>query len=124
MNTHPFRPFFLPVLLASLGLTMTDRVTAQTLTILHVFTASPNTNSSGSVTNSDGANPDGALVLSGNALYGTASQGGSGGNGTVFKVNTDGTSFTNLHIFTLGSGSYPSITNSDGAIHSVINNAA
>src|SRR5690348_6254200 len=55
------------------------------------------------------------LILSGNSLYGTAMEGGMGpfssGNGTVFKVNTDGTGFTNLHIFTaLVSG-----TNGDGA---------
>jgi uncharacterized repeat protein (TIGR03803 family) len=30
------------------------------------------------------------------ALYGTASQGGSGGNGTVFKLNTNGSGFTVL----------------------------
>jgi uncharacterized repeat protein (TIGR03803 family) len=52
---------------------------------------------------SDGANPYGALVLSGNTLYGTASQGGSHGNGTVFAVNTDGAGFTNLYNFTGGS---------------------
>ena len=38
-----------------------------------------------SYTNYDGAYPEGALVLSGNTLYGTAEQGGStNGNGTVF----------------------------------------
>jgi uncharacterized repeat protein (TIGR03803 family) len=52
---------------------------------------------------SDGANPFGALVLSGNTLYGTASQGGSQGNGTVFAINTDSTGFTNLYNFTGGS---------------------
>ena len=64
---------------------------------------------------SDGANPLAGLILSGNTLYGTAQLGGSSGNGTVFAVNTNGTGFTNLHSFTLGSGSYPNITNSDGA---------
>jgi len=49
--------------------------------------------------NSDGANPSGRLVLSGNTLYGTAAQGGSFGNGTVFKVQTDGTGFTTLYNF-------------------------
>ena len=51
-------------------------------------------------TNSDGANPHAGLILSGNTLYGTANQGGSSGNGTVFAVNTNGTGFTNLHSFT------------------------
>ncbi len=35
-------------------------------------------------------------------LYGTASSGGSSGNGTVFKVNIDGTGFTTLHSFSGG----------------------
>ena len=63
-------------------------------------------------TNSDGADPDAALILSGDTLYGTTRQGGSAGNGTVFAVNTDGTDFTNLHSFT----TYPAghSTNSDG----------
>lgn len=48
-------------------------------------------------TNSDGANPSGGLVLSGDTLYGTAQNGGSSGFGTVFSVSTNGTEFTNLH---------------------------
>jgi len=67
-------------------------------TNLHSFTALNNN------TNSDGANPDGGLILSGNTLYGTANNGGSSGDdGTVFAVNTDGTGFTNLHSFNGGS---------------------
>jgi uncharacterized repeat protein (TIGR03803 family) len=62
---------------------------------------------------SDGANPYAGLILSGNTLYGTASQGGPYGSGTVFAVNTDGTGFTNLYSFT--TSSYPNYTNSDGA---------
>lgn len=62
------------------------------------------------LSNSDGAYPGGVLVLSGNTLYGATALGGSNGNGAVFRINTDGTSFTNLHSFTtLVSG-----TNSDG----------
>ena len=52
---------------------------------------------------SGGGNPHGGLVLSGNTLYGTASNFGITGNGTVFRVNTDGTGFTNLYTFTGGS---------------------
>jgi uncharacterized repeat protein (TIGR03803 family) len=70
--------------------------------VLHTFTE-----------NSDGANPDAGLILSGNTLYGTASTGGSSSSGTVFRVNTDGTDFTNLHSFSSNSG-YPGYTNSDG----------
>jgi uncharacterized repeat protein (TIGR03803 family) len=80
-------------------------------TNLHSFTAIKS--GSGSETNSDGAGPQAGLILSGNTLYGTAHAGGSSGNGTVFKVNTDGTGFTNLHSFTAASGSF--YTNSDGA---------
>ena len=58
-------------------------------------------------TNSDGSLPYGALVLSGQTLFGTAKSSGSLGFGTVYAVNTDGTGFTNLHNFALGDGSQP-----------------
>jgi uncharacterized repeat protein (TIGR03803 family) len=61
-------------------------------TVLHHFSAL-------STQDLDGAMPLGALVLSGNTLYGTASRGG--GNGTVFSVHTDGSGFTTLHNFSL-----------------------
>ncbi len=35
----------------------------------------------------DGANPEGDLILSNNILYGTASDGGANGNGTVFALS-------------------------------------
>jgi uncharacterized repeat protein (TIGR03803 family) len=82
-------------------------------TTVHSFTAWY-TNSSGAYTNSDGAEPFGGLILSGNTLYGTASSGGSSGGGTVFAVNTNGTGFTTLHSFTAISDS-DNYTNSDGA---------
>src|SRR6266478_3283702 len=50
----------------------------------------------------DGGDPYAGLILSSNTLYGTASGGGSSGNGTVFAVNTDGSGFTNLYGFTGG----------------------
>src|SRR5207237_2510237 len=66
--------------------------------------------------NSDGNGPDGTLILSGKTLYGTASGGGSFGNGTVFAVNTDGTGFTTLHSFTATSTNSSGVyTNNDGA---------
>jgi uncharacterized repeat protein (TIGR03803 family) len=67
-------------------------------TNLYSFTAAPYPN----FTNSDGGNPFGGLILSGNTLYGTAAYAGSLAYGTVFKVNTDGTGFTNLYSFTGG----------------------
>jgi len=68
-------------------------------TLLHTFSAY----ASGTSTNSDGASPEAGLTVSGSTLYGTASEGGSKGNGTVFSVSTSGTSFTTLHNFTGGS---------------------
>jgi uncharacterized repeat protein (TIGR03803 family) len=50
-------------------------------------------------TNSDGAKPRGDLVLDGNTLFGTTFFGGAAGNGTVFKINTDGSDFTVLQTF-------------------------
>jgi uncharacterized repeat protein (TIGR03803 family) len=59
--------------------------------------------------NSDGANPSAGLVPSSNILYGTTYNGGSSGDGTVFKVNIDGTRLMTLHNFegTNGDGSLP-----------------
>src|SRR5258706_9545402 len=89
----------LPALIAGFGLMLTSRMTAQTFTTLHSFTALL-----GPGTNSDGASPYAGLILSGNTLYGTTSDGGSSVWGTVFRVNTDGTGFTNLHSFNSLSG--------------------
>jgi len=74
-------------------------------TNFHTFTALNN------LSNFDGAAPFGSLFFSGNTLYGTAPAGGSGTNGTVFAVNTDGTDFTVLYNFSRFVGA----TNSDGA---------
>ena len=41
----------------------------------------------GASTNTDGAKPNAGLLLSGNTLYGTAAEGDSGGNGTVFSLS-------------------------------------
>ena len=84
-------------------------------TNLHFFTETGYNN-----TNSDGAIPQAGLILLGNTLYGTTTDGGISGNGTVFAVNTDGTDFANLYSFTAtvdgftATGSYTA-TNSDGA---------
>ena len=105
MKTSIKNLFLLPALIAGLGLIPAGRVTAQTFTTLHSFTAIL-TNM-----NSDGANPHAGLVLSGNTLYGTAEGGGTSGRtaGTLFAVNTDGTGFTNLHSFqnSGGDGGHP-----------------
>ena len=107
-KNHPMKTFnknalFLPALIASLGWLLAGPATAQTFTTLHSFNGAPG----------DSGFPSASLLLSGNILYGTATGGGiADNNGTVFKVTTDGTSFTNLHFFTaLAAGS----TNRDGA---------
>ncbi|MBW8863426.1 MAG: hypothetical protein JF609_00595, partial [Verrucomicrobia bacterium] len=51
----------------------------------------------------DGGYPYDYLILSGNTLFGTTVLGGSAGDGVVYKVNTDGTGYTNLHDFVGGS---------------------
>ena len=71
----------------------------------------------------DGAVPQGALTEgSDGALYGTTSAGGSADDGTVFKLNNDGTSYAVLHAFTgsPGDGAFPQsklIKGSDGAMY-------
>ncbi|MGA2656058.1 MAG: choice-of-anchor tandem repeat GloVer-containing protein [Verrucomicrobiota bacterium] len=77
---------------------------------LHVFTAATNESAAGdnSYANSDGATPLGTLASAGGVLYGTTEIGGTFGVGTIFRVNTDGTGFTNLYSFTNGlDGAFP-----------------
>lgn len=66
---------------------------------LYSFSAYYN-NGQGLMINTDGAGAQSGLVLLGNTLYGVATGGGSGGYGTVFGINTDGTGFEVLHTFT------------------------
>jgi uncharacterized repeat protein (TIGR03803 family) len=82
-------------------------------TNLHSFAVMA-TNALGIFTNKDGANPVAELIMSGNTLYGTAQSGGTSGRGTVFRVNIDGSGFTNLHNFL--DILPPFYTNLDGAI--------
>lgn len=61
-----------------------------THTLLHTFDTA----------NHGGYQPENSLLLgSDGALYGTTFNGGTNGNGTVFRINTDGSSYTNLHLF-------------------------
>jgi uncharacterized repeat protein (TIGR03803 family) len=50
----------------------------------------------------DGASLEAGLILSSNALYGTAEDGGTHNGGVIFAINTDGTGFTNLYDFANG----------------------
>jgi uncharacterized repeat protein (TIGR03803 family) len=50
----------------------------------------------------DGISPFGSVIVSGNTLYGMTHNGGSSLNGTIFRMNTDGTGFTLMHSFAGG----------------------
>src|SRR5438105_1150439 len=81
---------------------------AQTFATLYSFTAASNSPPYGNI---DGISPQAPLILSGNALFGTAHGGGGADSGTAFKLNTNGTGFANLHSFTARLG--PNYTNND-----------
>ena len=51
----------------------------------------------------DGKYPYGSLTLSGNVLYGMTQDGGSFNDGVIFKINTNGSDYTNLYDFTSSS---------------------
>ena len=95
MKTSIKNLFLLPALIAGFGLIRAGRCTAQTFTTLHSFSAAGNIWPS---PNSDGANPQGGLILSGNTLYDTAGLGGSSGNGTVFSLSLGSVSAPQLTI--------------------------
>jgi uncharacterized repeat protein (TIGR03803 family) len=84
-------------MLTGLSMVLACQVTAQTFSTLHKLTSS------------EGVAPNG-VVVSGTVLYGTAVLGGRAGNGSVFRLNTDGSGFRVLHDF---SGA-PTGTNADG----------
>jgi uncharacterized repeat protein (TIGR03803 family) len=58
---------------------------------------------------SDGSYPDGSLVFSGGVLFGATSWGGPNAEGTVFKINADGSDYALLHAFAGGAfdGRFP-----------------
>ncbi len=57
--------------------------------------------------NGTGIWPRGALFIAGTSLYGMTNKGGAYGNGTIFKIETDGTGYTTLLDFNGTNGSYP-----------------
>src|SRR5450755_3107577 len=81
--------FRLPALIATLFLLLAGRSAALDFSVLHNFNPTPGSDTPVV------AGPDGAL-------YGMTTGGGSIGFGTIFKVNPDGTGFTNLYSFTGG----------------------
>ena len=75
------------VLFAALFVTVVS-AHAQTLTVLHTFTSRP-----------DGLTPIGGVIMDGfGRLLGTTAQGGTGTQGTVFMIDTNGHE-TVLHSF-------------------------
>src|SRR5690349_11563739 len=84
------------VLLVALALMLVGRVPAQTFKTLHSFSGG-----------SDGGWPSAGLILSDDNLYGSASDGGHFGYGTMFAAQTDGTGFTHLHSFSGLDGASP-----------------
>ncbi len=99
-----FTTFFLKPIIAALAFTILAGVThAQSFSLIYTFTNSPGP-----------GNQNSSLILDSNTLYGTTYYGGSSSNGTVFKVNTDGSGYTILKSFSARSANYP-YTNNDGA---------
>jgi uncharacterized repeat protein (TIGR03803 family) len=94
---------------ANNGTLFAVRTDGMGFTTLHSFTAT--TQISG--LNDEGARPCANLIPMNGILYGTASEGGASGNGTIFAVATNGTNFRILHTFT--ATPYYSYANSDGA---------
>ena len=104
----------LPALIASFAMILPGCVEAQTFRVLHSFTALNN------ATNSDGASPNTGLISAGGTLYGTAPYGGITGNGTVFKIQPDGTGFTVLESFSTGSNGispYAELVSASGTLY-------
>lgn len=93
VKVHIQNLFLLPVLITSLGLALTGRLTEQTFTTLYSFSAC-SADASDFYTNSDGAQPYAGLILSGSTLYGTASSGGTNGSGTLFSLTLPGPQLT------------------------------
>jgi uncharacterized repeat protein (TIGR03803 family) len=76
--------------------------------VLHEFSATTADATTGLLENADGATPLGGLVDGGNgSLYGMTAQGGTDGNGVIFVLPADGSTFTVLHSFTGADGARP-----------------
>jgi len=101
--------------MAGLALMLAGQARAQTFTTLYSFSADIYP----TYTNSNGALPAAGLFLSGDTLYGAAQYGGIDGTGTVFALNTDDMSFTNLHTLTYSDASDPvtALILSDGILY-------
>ncbi len=76
--------------------------------LVHTFTATTADTTTGLLKNAEGATPGAGLLDGGDGfLYGVATQGGTTGNGTLFAMSPDGTTFTVLHHFDGAGGARP-----------------
>jgi uncharacterized repeat protein (TIGR03803 family) len=87
VNRSVVSSLLVSLLIVSHGVFVPGRLEAQVFTTLHNFDGK------------DGAAGSAGLTLNSNSLFGTSPSGGTFSNGAVFKINTDGTGFTNLHNF-------------------------
>ena len=89
--------------------------------VVHAFSAATAPDEVSLPVNVDGAAPLAGLVDGGDSfLYGVASQGGASGNGTLFAIAPDGSSFTVLHDFEDATGARPAgalLLASDGRLY-------
>ena len=70
--------------------------------VLQTLAAAAVNSATQQITNSDGAQPQSRLLVAGGTVYGTAIYGGALGNGTLFKLGTNGGGFTVLRTFSNG----------------------
>ena len=70
--------------------------------VLRNFAAGALNSATQQFTNSDGQQPQSKLLVSGGTVFGAATFGGTLGNGTLFKVGTNGAGFTVLRTFANG----------------------
>jgi uncharacterized repeat protein (TIGR03803 family) len=94
------------------GIVYKWNIGASTYQIIHRFSP-PTQNAAGTYTNQEGETPLGGVIFNNGTLYGATIYGGYFGQGTVYRVNIDGTGFTNLYNFTAKDPSTG--TNIDGA---------
>ena len=91
-------------------------------TVLHTFSALQGRSG---ISNFDGSKPMSLILGLDGWLYGTTVQGGTNGFGTIFKLSSDGVSFTNLHNFALDDGQNPRgglVQGPDGTLYGTAQN--
>ena len=107
------------LLLAVFSLTAVS-LKAQTFTNYHNFAAIKQSLVTFAQTNKDGGNAYATMIISGNTLYGTTAGGGTNGLGALFRINTDGTGFTNIFNFTFIKGQPTNGDNGSGPLGGLV----